>query len=963
MSVASCAASRRRRRARGALAGALAGLAMANAHASPATAVSRASTGDGAVTLTKSVSRGHVVDGREQAVESKDVTLTVPATKSLRSRQVVTVTWKGAHPTGGIYPDPNSADARKAEYPFVLMECRGVDDPAASATARLTPQTCWTQSPDERFVDDYNTDFPPYRLDRYATPADRTAIAGRPAGAADCSSGKAQHWVPFRSASGTTYAGGPGGCAGTPPESTSLSTTGRPGNTTYGTTLLDGSGSADFSIWTSEDNASLGCSDTVACALVAVPIMGISCDPAATGLPDEDRPPEGRQRTDATTVCTATGKQQVGAQATTGSPLYDQTVTGALWWSESNWRNRITVPLGFAPLANVCDLVTQQPESQIYGSELVAQATSQWGPALCTARDGYKIKHVQTGEPQARNLVLTGTANAAFLSLGPTSGWTTPTVSAPTALTGFALSYTVDDRNGNPVADLKMTPRLLAKLLTESYPAIGAIKEKDAALAANPLDVAKDPEFQALNPSVSPDLPAEISASTALILSSDSDVIRALSTYIDADPDAHAWLAGQPDPWGVKVNPAYQTGGPRAALTLPTDSWPLLDQFEPKDYYAAGNQCLQDNPVPYLPLVAAPTQRLSSIALAMQYSLANSQVVCSQVAPGSAGAKLVSLGRQSRGYRFLLGLTSLADARRYSIPAASLLSYTSPAAQQRFSDGQGRTFVSPTDDAVTAAARLLKPDDASGTWTLSPGELRADSAAADAYPGTMLVSTAVPTQGLPADEAGRLAAFLRFVAGPAQTPGFGIGQLPPGYVPLGQGTGTAALAAYTAVAADAVAAQRGDVPPLLPVSATAAQVREAAAAGVGQRAGAPRTAATPRRSDHAAIPPRTPSVPTAGSSQRVASPAATSTPTGTTVASAEGGSGSTSTAAVPRPSATPAPQGVGSVSPGARLASSGTTPGASAGIAGVALPLALAVTLLGALGAGAAVRPRLERTR
>ena len=52
-----------------------------------------------------------------------------------------------------------------------------------------------------------------------------------------------------------------------------------PSNETFGVTARNGEGSAKFDVWTAAENASLGCSQTVACSLVAVPIMGISCDP------------------------------------------------------------------------------------------------------------------------------------------------------------------------------------------------------------------------------------------------------------------------------------------------------------------------------------------------------------------------------------------------------------------------------------------------------------------------------------------------------------------------------------------------------------------------------------------------------------------------------------------------------------------------------------------------------------
>ena len=65
-------------------------------------------------------------------------------------------------------------------------------------------------------------------------------------------------------------------------------------------------------------------------------------------------------------------------------------------------------------------------------------------------------------------------------------------------------------------------------------------------------------------------------------------------------------------------------------------------------------------------------------------------------------------------------------------------------------------------------------------------------------------------------DAADFATLLRFIAGPGQTPGTGTGQLPAGYLPLTAANHLGAQAAYTLVAADAVAAQNGQVPPLVP---------------------------------------------------------------------------------------------------------------------------------------------------
>lgn len=947
------------------------GTAAAAVASGPATAAAPAAPSEpGPVTVSKTVTRSHLTNGADSVVDSRNVTLKVSSVQNLRSRQVLDVSWTGAHPTANLFPDPNSSDARNEEYPFLLMECRGLDDPAAPPAARMRPETCWTQTPNERYVEDYNTAFPPYRVDRYATADQRKASAGLPDGVTTscASSAAARRFVPFVDSTGKVYPGGTGSCAVIAPEESYLTTTGRPGDTTYATTGADGSGSTEFTTWTAEDNASLGCSTTVPCSLVAVPVMGISCDIAANSLPPEDRPSTGDETVQAQKDCTATGRGRPSSISTGQSP-FDQAVSGGLWWSESNWRNRLTIPLDFAPLSNVCDLVSTAPEVQVYGSELLAQATGQWTPALCSSGStGYKVKHVQTGEPQARNILQSGSTEAAFTSRSQPGGWVTPTVTAPTAITGFALTFKIDDASGKPVTDLRLTPRLIAKLLTESYPAVRALQDNYAAIGHNPQDLALDPEFKALNPSV-PTTRAEVSASTALILSSDSDVIHALTSYIAADPEAAAWLAGTPDPWGMVVNPHYKIGS-GSALTLPTDNWPLLDTYEDRGFYAASNQCLADNPVPYLPLVAAPVQRLSAISVAMQYSLANSQVVCVQPGSDSAGEKLVSLGRQTPGFRFMIGLTSLGDAARYSLPVAQLETRTATDAPTKFTDATGRDFAAGTTAGLKAAIDTATPDEASGTWVISPTTLRQGASTASAYPGTMLVSTAVPTARLPQADADRYAQFLRFIAGPAQVPGTDVGQLPAGYLPMSAGSGQQRLAAYTLKAADAVAAQKGEVPALSPTtgspSASGVSSSSASAAPLaGPTSGTARGSSPTRTAPRVAVRPTKSGVRSLAPSTAVtavaAAPAApVPVPAGGGAmpggVAAQDGSGPTLPASTPPMTRA----GQGTVAPAVGDPAKKATPAAAvastpltgAGGAGAVLPLLLLLVVAGAALAG-----------
>lgn len=762
-------------------------------------------------TRTERVARSVVQDGRNLVIDSRTITVEVSSLKGLRDRAGVRVNWSGAHPTGGIVSDPNSATAAtQQEYPMVLMQCRGVDSTKVAPGRRLTPRTCWTQTSSERFTSDYNTALPPWRMDRYAAPADRKAIVNRPKKMTpQCASvGMAEHWLPFVSAKGAVYGSGPNGCGGTAPEAVPFSSNlALPGNTTYGATAKNGRGAATFNVRTSSSNASLGCSQSVQCALVVVPIIGISCDADGRGLP------KGESYTADEIAAAARACQAKGTYAP-GEPFNpsrqaDQAVAGSLWWSASNWRNRMVFPMQFAPSSSVCDITAGSEGVSVFGSELMVQATEQWSPKFCLDRSLTPVNHVQTGEPQARSLLKTGSIDAALVSRPQDGGYPRPTVHAPVAVTGFAVTFQVDGRDGRPLTSLKLTPRLLAKLLTESYPAVPAVRDSYPALAKNPLNITDDPEFQALNPQARTAV-STASASTILSLSSDSDVMYALTSYIESDPEARAWLGGKPDPWGMVVNPNYKK------ISLPVQVWPTLDTFQPTGLYRPGvNDCLAQNPVPYLPLVAAAMTRLSTISLAMQFAIAQSQIVCylpSPIPGNTEGAKLVALGRQTPGFRFMLGVTSLADAQRYAIPQASLRT-SRGASDARVGAPATATFVAPSDVSLRRATTLLRPDRATTNWELdykSFGTARG----AGAYPGTLLVYADIPTQGLPTSAAQAYATWLRYVVTSGQRRGDGVGQLPAGYLPLTKGDGLAALRDYSLRAAAAVAKQSGQVPPL-----------------------------------------------------------------------------------------------------------------------------------------------------
>ena len=745
----------------------------------------------GSFSKTITATRTHLIAGADVVADSRTITVKVDETRNLRDRQPINVSWTGAHPTGGFANDPNSGTAASLEYPVVLLECRGVDSTSVTLAKRLRPETCWTQTPRERSVSS-DINFPAFRLDRYAAPADRAQEVGVPPNPpAKCGVGGTEHWVPFVAVDGTAYYGGPGGCAGLAPEASEEEQR-TPPNTTYAQTDLAGRGAARFIIDTADSNASLGCSSTVPCALVVIPVMGVSCDVAAAGLPASDRPPAVVQPI-YQTICSGTGNYDPQDPHPIITDTEDATVAGRIWWTASNWRNRITVPLQFAPAANTCDLVNASKPTLIYGSQAMRQATLQWAPAFCTDPRLFKFQHVQTAEPQAKNLVNTGNVEAALAGAPPSTAFTRPIVQAPIAVSGFAIAFNIDDETGHPVAQLKLTPRLLAKLMTQSYASNPTLSGEYAGVKGNPLDLGNDPEYKALNPgavNLGHDLEP---ASVLFSVSSDSDVLRSLTAYIDADPEARSWLDGAPDPWGMTVNPNYK------GIVLPVDGWPLLDTFV-SPFFQSQNFCLQANPTPWLDLVAAPVSDPSVVTLNIQYAIANSQVICQN--PGASNQRLVSMGRQSPGRRFVVGVVSLADAARYQLNVASL---------QSFSNGTTRDFVPPTDASLRAAVHALEPVKDQGSWPIPYAALRT-AANAGAYPGTMVMTVDVPTTGVPSADALRLAKFVRWAVSTGQVPGAANGQLPGGYLPMTAANGSGALLAYARSAADAIQAQQGYVP-------------------------------------------------------------------------------------------------------------------------------------------------------
>ncbi|MFB6959735.1 hypothetical protein ACFCYB_22590 [Streptomyces sp. NPDC056309] len=714
----------------GAAAGALAGLCVAQA-AQPATAASgTAGTGSGVT-----------VSGRG---EFKDMKFTVDQTTHLTS-QAITVSWTGGTPTtfaGTLF-----------NTDFVqIMQCWGDDDgtvpgnpgpPRTQCQYGASPTTGRGSWPGNERDDTRNVTYS-------AAPTSYGEDDRYGAGGAF-----GQGEVPFKSVDGTMV---------------TANTQNNPfynRNTTnevdFARTGADGTGREYFEVQTANEAPHLGCGAQAgkkgdarprSCWLVIVPQGHLDLD----GEPYAD-------------------KSIVNA----GSPV-----------SSTNWKNRIAVPLRFNPVGSGCALGSD--ERPTMGSELVADAMTSWQTALCPT--GTVYGYTKLGEPDARTrLAGTGSAGLAFTTraLGADEGTTAPsdtTAYAPVALSGAVIGFTIERRPkagapddiqrlaGTKVESIDLTPRLVAKLLTESYrnSPWGAVLGDQVAKGYdwarnNPAGLASDPEFIALNPEFAHLSVSETPATDTDLITSlgHSDTARALWQWILSDKDARGFLAGTADDWGMRVNPYYSTDTHLNPTGVPydparTDDYPKSDPWctIPPGTGATDKQCMTDFH-PYVSDMhagALHTRRADTLWKATWDALANP--------PGYKNT-----GPQTVGSRFVIAVTDAASAERYGLQTA------------RLRNAAGR-FTAPTTASLTAAATSAA---GKGAPEISPGRATAEGA----YPLAQLIYGAARPGELDAAARKDYAALLRYAVGDGQVSGADPGRLPAGYAPLSKDLRTRAL--------------------------------------------------------------------------------------------------------------------------------------------------------------------------
>lgn len=725
----------------GAAVGALAGLAVAQT-AQPATAQSATANDSGSAVT---------VSGRG---EFKDMKFTVGQTTHLTS-QAVTVSWSGGTPTtfAGTYFNTDFVQ---------IMQCWGDDDGTVASNPGPSRTQCQYGASPTTGRDSWpGNEYDDTRKIFYSADPTNYGQDDRYGAANPNSPGE----VPFKSVDGTVITTGT--------QNNALFNRNTTNEVDFARTGADGTGREYFEVQTANEAPHLGCGTPVtengrtaprSCWLVIVPQGHLDLD----GKPYADT-----------------------SQVNAGSPV-----------SSTNWKNRIAIRLDFNPVGTNCALGAK--ERTTTGSELAADAMTSWQAALCPT--GTVYGYTELGEPDTRaRLASDGSSGLAFTTraLGADAGTTAPsdtTVYAPVALSGAVIGFTVERRPkagapaavrklaGTKVESLDLTPRLVAKLLTESYrnSPWGAVLGDKAATGygwakSNPAGLASDPEFIALNPEFADLSVSETPATDTDLITSlgHSDSARALWQWILSDKEARGFLAGISDDRGMRVNPYYSTNADVNPTGVPfqpsgADDYPKSDPWctVPPGTDATVKQCMTDFH-PYVEDMhsgALHTRRADTLWKSSWDALANPPA-------------FKSPGPQTVGSRFVITVTDAASAARYGLQTARL----------RNTAG---TFVAPSTASLTAAAT-------SATGAGAPEISPATATAKNAYPLAQLVYAAVRPAKIDAAARKDYAALLRYAAGAGQTSGADPGHLPAGYAPLSQAQRTKAshaadsLAQYT----------------------------------------------------------------------------------------------------------------------------------------------------------------------
>jgi hypothetical protein len=687
--------------------------------------------------------------------------LTVNQTKNL-TNQAVSITWEGGQPT-------IQGPGRFAGNFLQIFQCWGDDDGSVPGNPGPPPEQCVQGASNGTYNGVSGAAFPSGNAVTRVISQSGWANFDPADGSFEAQTGLL--WRPFRAVDGTVVNGQvdpnfnpvlPGANYWLNPYFNIVTTNEVPG----AATSADGTGAELFQLETGVQSSGLGCGQRTQtvdgqkqvpkCWIVVVPRGTPTVENAGTPLED---------RADSFGVST--------------SPL-----------AEAPWANRIAIPIEFNPVDSPCRLGVT--ERRIAGNELAAPAVASWQPALCSGGSLPPFSYAPTGDGQARGFIAnptTGSPGMAIVqrpvdpaAVRPNN----PVVYAPLTVSGLTIGFNVERIPRSPaspeslaiegvrVAEINLTPRLVAKLLTQSYRRQLEIFVPPTYewMQANPAQMGDDPDFVQFNPEFAQLSVFEGRSFSGLQLpTGNSDAAEQLWKWVLSDPEAAAWLAGTPDEFGMKVNPYYST----TAAVNPTGN--AFGNPAPNSFPKADPYCYQSEPLAATtppPLCGTDwmpyARSFDETASRARRSFDGARIALNPFAQSPSAA----WGRsnpQVLGRRAMLSLTDTSSASTYGLQAARL--------SRSGDNGPDRTFIAPDTKGLSAGLAAMVPGKVAGVVEPPTGPI--DEAA---YPLTTITYAAIAPLALDAQARSEYAAFLEYASGPGQVRGAQLGQLPAGYVPL-----------------------------------------------------------------------------------------------------------------------------------------------------------------------------------
>lgn len=723
-----------------------------------------------------------------------DLTITINQTANLTD-QAVSITWTGGSPTR---PGPGRFGSQYLQ----IMQCWGEDDGSVPSNPGPPPEQCEQGAVGGTYegvpIGVYPNEYALTRIISQSSWPNFTATRGY------LDKRTAYSWLPFRAVDGTevnaefdpTFNPGiVGGNYWLNPYFNQVTTNEIAGAATG----PDGKGAELFETLTGVQSSGLGCgqhTQPVPGSDKKIPRCWIVIVPRGTPA-DEDKgsgiEPEAATRGVAT------------------SPL-----------STLSWQNRIAIPIDFNPVDSPC--VLGSDERSIAGSELVLPAVVSWQPNLCASQNLPPFSYALVSDGSARQQLVAHQQGApgmavvsqplAAAALDPAS----PVVYAPLSSSGLVIGFNIERNaslaapadskllNGVRIADMNLTPRLVAKLLTQSYrQAVDIVGQAPPGYGwdvKNPGHLGLDPDFVQFNPEFGVLQITDGRPFSSLQLpAGNSDAAQQVWKWIVADPEAKAWLDGTPDEWGMKVNPVYSTNttinptGIGFGDPTPT-SFPKADPY----CYQAPSRGVNGSllPPPLCGTDWLPYKRsLAEAAQAARIASDGAKVVDNPNAVSSADVWKRDVP-QYLGRRGMLALTDTPSSAQYGLQTARL---------SRAGDGgPRRAFVAADTAGLTNGVTAMVAGATPSVLESSPLAV-----APGAYPLTTMTYAALTPLALDQKARSDYAAFIDYAVGAGQVSGLELGQLPRGYSPLSDD-----LKAQSRAAADVVrtmVAPKIDPPP------------------------------------------------------------------------------------------------------------------------------------------------------